>query len=220
VVVESALVGHGLVRGGLGSRLRNPVDWWWDERLGIKTFGYHPGIGDPSSARWHVVYAPAVYADIFAGLRAAGAGEDDIFADLGSGLGRAVFAASHLGVKQAIGVEYERVLHDAANDNRGSFRGNRAATHFVHGDARNQDLANVTLLFLFHPFGAPILQAVIDNLRAAIRARPLRVVYHNPVCEDVLRASGWLHEVARMPAKPRWFGQAGRFETAVWAEAI
>jgi SAM-dependent methyltransferase len=215
VVVERA---NALIRGGLGSRVSNPVDWYWDARLGVRTFGYHPGIGDPDSARWHVVYAPAVYADIFAGLRAADVTADDVFVDLGSGLGRAVFAAAHMGVRQAVGVEYERALHEAAETNRAACRLDRSGLAFHNADARDYDLSAVTLLFLFHPFGAPILQAVIDNLRDAPRGRRLRVVYHNPVCEDVLRGCGWLREEARLPAKRRWFGRAGRFETAIWSE--
>jgi SAM-dependent methyltransferase len=214
VVVEA-----GFVRGGLGSRVSNPVDWYWDARLGVQTFGYHPGIGDPNSARWHVVYAPAVYADIFAGLCAAGVANDDVFADLGSGLGRAVFAAAHLGVKQVVGVEYEHSLHEAAEANRAACRLDRSAVAFHNADARDYDLSGVTLLFLFHPFGAPILQAVIDNLRVARRDRPLRIVYHNPICETVLRDCGWLHEEARLPVRTRWFGRAGRFETSIWREA-
>jgi hypothetical protein len=216
VVVGSA---DRLIRGGLGSRISNPVDWYQDAQMGVQTFGYHPGIGNPDSERWHVVYAPAVYADIFAGLRAADAAPDDVFADLGSGLGRAVFAAAKKGVKNAIGVEYERVLHAAAEGNRAVCRLDRSRIAFHNADARDYDLSGVTLLFLFHPFGAPILHKVIDNLRDTQRPKPLRVVYHNPVCEDVLRACGWLREVRRLPAGRRWFGRAGRFETAIWGEA-
>jgi SAM-dependent methyltransferase len=214
VVVDTAFV-----RGGWGSRFGNPVDWYWDARLGVRTFGYHPGIGDQNSTRWHVVYAPAVYADIFDGLRAAGIGADDVFADLGSGLGRAVFAAAHLGVARAIGVEYEAALHAAALANRATCKHARDAIEFHDADARNFDLSGVNLLFLFHPFGASILQAVIDNLRATPRARRLRIVYHNPVCESVLEASGWLTLQQRLPVRANRLGNAGRFETAIWAEA-
>jgi SAM-dependent methyltransferase len=214
VVVDTAFV-----RGGLGSRIRNPLDWYWDARLGVKTFGFHPGIGDQNSERWHVVYTPAVYADIFAGLRAAGVRSDDVFADLGSGLGRAVFAAAHLGVRQAIGIEYESTLHAAANANRAQCRLDKTHIAFHNADARDYAFFGVNLLFLFHPFGAPILQNVIDNLRDAPRAKPLRIIYLNPVCEDVMRGSGWLHEAARLPAARRWLGSPGHFETAIWAEA-
>lgn len=209
----------GLVRGGLGSKLSNPVDWWWDMRLGIETFGYHPGIGDPGSARWHVVYAPAVYADIFAGLHAAEIVPNDVFADLGSGLGRAVFAAVHCGVTRAIGVEYEAALHDAAMGNLRRTGLDQSRIMFTQNDAARADLSGVTLLFLFHPFGAKILQSVIDRLRETPRARALRIVYHNPVCEGVLESSGWLTLKRRLPARKNRLGNAGRFETTIWAEA-
>ena len=60
------------------------------------------------------------------------------------------------------------------------------------------------VLFLFDPFGREILQTVIANLEASLRARPRAayVVYVYPQYDDVLQKSPLLHKVR--VGGPRW----------------
>ena len=78
----------------LRARLTQPADELWDRRLGVRTFGYHPATGGPGDREWYVHYIPSPYRDIFEVLRTAKLSPDDVFTDLGCGLGRVVFAAS------------------------------------------------------------------------------------------------------------------------------
>jgi Histone methylation protein DOT1 len=206
--------------GGFGSRIINPLDWFWDVRLGIKTFGYHPAEGGDGEKRWYVHFMPAVYADIFRGFEAVNLGAEDIFTDVGSGLGRVVFAAAHSGVREATGVEYVEALHVEAERNRLKSHLDQARIKFHNADATAFNIAGTTVLFLFHPFGPETMQTVIANLRrdreAAKISTPLRIIYYNPVCAQVLKESGWLGETQSLPAIRSTLGRANRYRISIW----
>lgn len=209
-----------MILGGFGSRLVNPLDWFWDVRLGVKTFGYHPADGGVGEKRWYVHFMPAVYADIFRAFRAVKLGPEDVFTDVGSGLGRVVFAAAHAGAEEAIGVEYVAALHTEAERNRLNCRLDLARIKFYNADATDFNIANTTVLFLFHPFGPETMQIVIANLRrdreAAQMTKPLRIIYYNPVCAEVLAKSGWLAETQNLPAIQSKLGRANRYRISIW----
>src|SRR4029079_11898688 len=90
---------------GIKTRLLNPYDAYWDWRLGVHTFGHHPASGSEGESNWRLHYTPTPYSDIFQLLEMASLTEGDVFVDLGSGLGRAVFAASLMGARRSIGIE-------------------------------------------------------------------------------------------------------------------
>jgi SAM-dependent methyltransferase len=211
---------NAVVFGGIGSRLKNPLDWFWDLRFGIKTFGYHPAEGHESGARWYLHFVPSVYDDLFRAFRAVGLNRDDVFVDVGSGLGRAVFAAAHAGVQKATGIEYVAGLHAAAERNRHTCRLDRSCIAFHCGDALDIDISAATVLFLFHPFGANTMAPFLEKLRhdrqAAKVTHAVRIIYYNPVFPDVFAASGWLNEQQRLPEiKWRW-GQSARYPISIW----
>lgn len=204
----------------LSARLRQPADEYWDRRLGVSTFGYHPGSGAPGEREWYMHYTPTPYRDIFDVLAMAGLGGDDVFTDLGCGLGRAVFAASHLGARRAEGVELVPHLAQRAEGNR---RGSRLRERDIAIFARNaldHDLSTTTLLYTFHSFGPEIMADVLDKARRDRRranARHcLRIAYVNPVCEDVLRETGWLRHIGVRPEKRQWFSNALHYPTSLW----
>ncbi len=102
---------------GYKDRLLNPHDEFWDRKLQVRTFGYHPGTGESSDKDWRVHYTPTPYSDIFRLLRMIELRSDDVFVDFGAGMGRAIFAASWLGVTRAVGIEIEQDLCDKAREN-------------------------------------------------------------------------------------------------------
>src|SRR5947209_14416336 len=71
---------------GIKTRLLNPYDAFWDWKLGVHTFGYHPASGKQGDSDWQLHYTPTPYADIFRLLRMVELGPDDVFVDLGGGL--------------------------------------------------------------------------------------------------------------------------------------
>lgn len=196
----------------LKTRLLNPHEEYWDRKLGIRTFGYHPGgdLNDPARSNY---YMPTSYADLLKLFSRAGLSSNDVFVDLGSGMGRAVFLASHLGVRKSIGLELVPSLHAKANANR--HRGNWPNVEFHLGDARERIFPDVTLLWIFNPFGPAIMEEMLVRLEEK-RTGPLRLIYLNPLHDDVLGRAGWLMKVDSIPRSANLFGSRQRFDTSIW----
>src|SRR5262249_948066 len=156
--------------------------------LGVHTFGYHPARGRQGDRDWQLHYTPTPYADIFRLLRMVKLGPDDVFVDLGGGLGRAVFAASWLGAKRAIGVEIVEDLCAGAQQNLQGSQLTDRDIQFVCMNALNYQHRDTTVLFMFHPFGEQTMRQVLrdmENARAD-RTQRLRIIYMNPVFDDAL----------------------------------
>ena len=204
---------------GIKARLLNPYDAFWDWKLGVHTFGYHPARGKQGDSDWQVHYTPTPYADIFRLLRMVKLGPDDVFVDLGSGLGRAVFAASWLGAKRAIGVE---IVEDLCAGARQNLRGSQLADRdiqFVSTNALNYQHRDTTVLFMFHPFGEQTMRQVLrdmGNAGADGTAQRLRIIYMNPVFDDALEQSGWLERIAQVPPRPRFLSTANSYVVSLW----
>jgi hypothetical protein len=202
------------------ARLTQPMDELWDRRLGVSTFGYHPATGSPGDREWYVHYIPSPYRDIFEVLKAAKLSGDDVFTDLGCGLGRVVFAASWAGARRATGVELVPWLAQGAKENQRRCKLLGRDIEFFERNAVDHSLADTTLLYMFHPFGGQILGEVLEKARADRRAagvaRPLRIAYVNPVCEEVLAQSGWLQRTLEVAARPQRFSSADHYDVSFW----
>ncbi len=202
------------------NRVKNPRDEYWDRKLGIHTFGHHVGTGVPGGTDAFLPFVPSAYADIFAYLKGVGIGPDDVFVDLGSGLGRTAFAASWMGAKRAVGVELIQSLTDGAEANRKQSILSNRDIEFVCANALEFNEPGMTILYMFHPFGEAILEQVLDNLgkarAVATDPKKLRVVYANPCYDDALARTGWLRKTAHIPGVKRPFSSTGVFDAALW----
>ena len=203
---------------GYKTRLLNPHDEFWDRKLGVKTFGFHPGSGKSGDLDWQVHYAPTQYSEIFRVLKMVNLTSDDTFVDLGSGLGRTTFAASWLGAKQAVGVEIVQDLCDKANANLRESCLSRNDIEFVCTNAAEYHNPFVSVLFMCHPFGEATLKQVVRNLEADrhVGSRPLRIVYRNPMFDEVLRQTTWLECTGRVPPSGPWPSTVAQYETSLW----
>lgn len=210
----------GLRNRNLSARLLQPADELWDRRLGISTFGHHPGSGGPGEREWYMHYIPSPYRDIFDVLEIAGLRSDDVFTDLGCGLGRVVFAASHRGARRAEGVELIPALARQAQDNRARTRLEGKDIAFIQGNVIDHDISATTLCYMFHSFGHQIVAEVLDKARHDRRTagarRPLRIAYVNPVCDEVIRNSGWFRRVGQLPPRTQWLSSADHYRTTIW----
>jgi hypothetical protein len=54
------------------------------------------------------------------------------------------------------------------------------------------------------------------NARADRTDRQLRIIYMNPVFDDVLEQSGWLQRVAQVPPRPRFLSTANSYVVSLW----
>lgn len=118
--------------------------------------------------------------------------------DLGSGKGRALLLASEFPFRRILGVELLPELHAIAERNVRMYRNGieQERIELWCGDARQFAFPEEPLVvFLFDPFPKHILEEVMRNLERSWRARPRRIVivYQNPISEQVLSHSSWLH---------------------------
>jgi SAM-dependent methyltransferase len=204
----------------LKNRIKNPFDELWDRRLGVNTFGAYPGSGSFEDGTANLPFVPSAYADAFDYLTAVNAGPSDVFVDLGAGYGRTVFAASHKGVRRALGVDLVRVLVDGAEANRKRCKLRGGDIEFICANALDFVEPDMTILYMFHPFGEAILEQVLKNTHAdrakQANAPKLKIIYANPVYEAVLERSGWLRKINHIPGKQRIFSNSGVFDAAIW----
>lgn len=125
------------------------------------------------------------------------------FIDLGSGKGRTLLMASDYPFRRIIGAELLEELNVIAVQNIARYRNDQQKCFAIEsrsGDARYFDFPpEPTVLYLFNPFPRHIWHELLANLHNSLLAapRPVFVIYHNPVHEDILAAENWLHEVAR-----------------------
>jgi hypothetical protein len=118
---------------------------------------------------------------------------DDIFYDLGSGLGRVVILANLMSGAQAKGVEINAVLDEHARE----FANRLALSNvtFIKADVREVDFSDGTVFFMYTPFTGGIMDAVLDKLRQEALKRPLRICTYGPCTMSVAQQT-WLHTEA------------------------
>lgn len=200
---------------GYKDRLINLGDEIWDRRLGIHTFGYHPGKGRQHEPDWQVHYTPSTYSRIFLAFDIIALNRNDVFVDLGAGLGRSVFAASYRGVMRAVGVDIVPSLIDRANSNLRGRRYSNIEFHCMNA-AHYRFECGCTVLLMFHPFGGDVLAQVVKNLDCCKDG--LRIVYINPVYGGVLDDVPWLERFASIPEEKAFLsvGRAHRHAITFW----
>lgn len=114
---------------------------------------------------------------------------DDVFIDFGSGLGRVAIMVGLLTEAQVRGIEYDPG-HCAYAQQRAQ-RLPVPRVNFVNADAREANLADGTVFFMYTPFRGELLQAVLNRLRSEARRRPLTIATYGPCTLDVARED-WL----------------------------
>jgi SAM-dependent methyltransferase len=200
----------GTLRAGLHRLRPSPRDGTtkpqrhpFDRQYGVDTSGLIGG-GDLRSGHRHDVFNTAYYGMAPSRFRTVVqrwiADESHVainnysFVDLGCGKGRAIMMASEFGFRDVVGVELHSGLTKTAEAN--------VALWTVSGRAAspirilNKDAAEFVfpdgacLLYLFHPFAAPVLTRVIERIEADFAGRPglLDVIYFNPEAGELLDA--------------------------------
>jgi SAM-dependent methyltransferase len=136
--------------------------------------------------------------------------EDDVFIDLGSGMGRVVFQAARYPFKRVIGVELSDELNEIARANieRNRHRLRCKQIELVTSDVLDYDLPDdVTVAYLYNPFTGDVFADVIDRLIRSVdrHPRPLRIIYTNPVEHQTIMGTGRLRQTkvvhARRPSR-------------------
>jgi SAM-dependent methyltransferase len=156
------------------------------------------GLADPQ----RVEYTPSPWRELQRVLPPSEVGPDDVFADLGCGMGRIVLLAARYPMKRVVGVELSEDLARVARENVGNAQG-RLATRdieIVQADVLEYELPDdVTIVYLFNPFTGDIFEQALQSILASLdrRGRRLRMVYRHPVEHERIMATGRVRLVRR-----------------------
>ncbi len=104
------------------------------------------------------------------------------FVDLGAGMGRVVLHAARRPFRQIVGVEVSPALLEVAKENRAAYRGALACrdVRLVRADAATFAFPRGdVVVYLYNPFTAPVLDAVLARLAA--HRGDVVIAYHTPV---------------------------------------
>ncbi len=116
--------------------------------------------------------------------------ENDVFFDLGSGLGQVVILVHLLSGIKARGIEFEPSFCDYA---QGCAAGlHLAELTFINVDARDADYSEGNVFFMFTPFRGAMLQEVLEMLRKESQKRKIRIISYGP-CTAELALQSWLN---------------------------
>jgi SAM-dependent methyltransferase len=179
----------------------------FDAEFGVRTSGLVAGRNLKSGHRHdrhttaYFGVAPSVFYALVRRWKRSGPAarmEETTFVDLGAGMGRAVLLASELRFKAVVGVELHPLLAGIARKNVRAWRAagrERAKSRIVEGDAVEFPLPEgPVVIFLFNPFAAPVLRALLKGWRKKLagRAEALDLLYVNNEQERVLESErGW-----------------------------
>jgi SAM-dependent methyltransferase len=184
---------------------KDAIDLAFDARFGVDTAGIIPlsRLGIESENRVLGVNYWAIDPEEFPPfVEATGAHYPDYhFVDFGSGKGRALLLASEFPFKKVIGVEFSKDLVRIAQENLGRYPQERRRCKDVEVlcmDATQYVLPEEPLvLYFFNPFERPLMARMVERIAAshAKCPRDIRVIYANPVADDVWAAAPFLVKV-------------------------
>lgn len=124
------------------------------------------------------------------------------FVDFGCGKGRVLLSAGQRPYGRVVGVEFAAELAAAARSGLAAATELRAGSvEIVEGDATRFELpATPLVVFLFNPFGPPVIDSVAANLAQSYAAapRPIIVAYLNPLHASPFEAMQGFGEI-RLP---------------------
>lgn len=168
----------------------------WEYRLGITTRGL---AGFDTADHEHIHYGTVPYRLINTILDHLQLSNNDVFVDLGCGKGRVLCIASMRPIKKSIGVEYSVQLCSIAERNAKNLRSDHRPIEILNISAENFDYTVGTVFYLFHPFGPNTVREVLEKLRLGLHTspRPVRIIYVNPVHNEVFQEYPWLYEYER-----------------------
>ena len=115
--------------------------------------------------------------------------KEDVFFDLGSGLGQVAILVNLLAGITVKGVEFEPAFCNYARDCAAGL--NLYNVTFINTDARKADYSEGTIFFMFTPFEGEILQEVLEILRKESLLRKIKIITYGP-CTAQVALQSWL----------------------------
>lgn len=198
------------------------TDLVFERRLGVRTSGVFEPDELGIAAEGRKGYMPIGWLRLRQILPRRTITTDDVFLDIGSGMGRAVLLAATYPFRRVIGIELSPQLVDIARDNidRCKERLRCSDIEIVNADAAYYEIPDdVTVIFMYNPVQGEIFAALVRNVLASYDRRPrgLRIVYANPAEESALLSTGRFRMVRQVrgfrPGRQRAMSNAIRMYT-------
>jgi len=195
-----------ILAGMTGERLRAllaPFTNYTSEDSGLPHYGYenldaliegvlmpmpHP---EPTLERIYgmVRYEPTPVSAIMELFDQVHLSKDDVFYDLGSGLGKVAMLVHLLSQIPCVGIEFEPTYYEYALQR--SVDLGLTDVKFINVDARDVDYSNGTVFFLFNPFGGEIFNHVFAKLEEEAQTRQITICSYG-ACTPPLAELPWL----------------------------
>lgn len=115
--------------------------------------------------------------------------QDDIFFDLGSGLGQVPILMNLIAGVKTLGIEYEPAYCTYAQTCASQL--SLSNVKFINQDARSADYSDGVIFFMYTPFGGNILKEVLEMLEKESLQRTIRVFTYGP-CSTPVAQVDWL----------------------------
>jgi SAM-dependent methyltransferase len=201
-----------MLRGLFASVIRPPYVWLRDgttnllfeRRLGVRTSGTI-GLEELGiSAEDRQEYKPIGWFTLRRILPPNTVTANDVFLDVGCGMGRAVLmAAAEYPFRRVIGVELSTRLVKIAQHNLDCCRAQLWCKDVVvvNADAVNYEIPDdATIVFMYNPVRGATFAAVVQNLLDSYDRSPrmLRIIYANPTEEAILLSTGRVRTIRRL----------------------
>jgi len=114
---------------------------------------------------------------------------EDIFIDIGSGLGLVVMLINLLTGVPSIGIEYDPVFSEYAQKQATNLGLENVS--FINTDARNADLNVGNIFYMFTPFVNEIFDSVLERLRYTSIRKPIHICSYGTITYDLIQLP-WL----------------------------
>ena len=148
-----------------------------------------PSETNPQVSPEMVPYQPTPVRHILQLIETAAVAEDDVFVDLGSGLGHVPLLVSMVTGAQSLGVEVEPAYVASARKCARSLHLSRV--QFIAQDARDADLSRGNVFYLYSPFKGSILADVLSALKKESMRRSIKICSLGP-CTHRISNETWL----------------------------
>lgn len=128
---------------------------------------------------------------------------DDVFYDLGSGIGHVPILFNLLTGIRVKGVELEESyirFSEACLQKLGL-----SGVTFVQADARAADYSDGTIFYMYTPFRGELMEQVLTTLEAQSKQRPIRVCAYGPCTLQVSKAK-WLRSITQTGKRETHYG--------------
>jgi hypothetical protein len=158
-----------------------------------------PEVGQFRSEAEMVFYQPTPARHIFNLIGLCALTAEDVFVDIGSGLGHVPLLISICTDARAIGIELEGAYVERAR--QCAERLNLERVRFFEQDARLANYSSGTVFYLYTPFSGAMFEVVLDRLEHEAASRPIRICTYGP-STSVIAGQPWLRATS-MPEADR-----------------